>query len=79
MAIKDSSADITCPALPSGVFFGPLRADVNGPESNAREVRVSAFETTRWTLVLRASGSDDDASQAALAALCRAYWLPLYV
>lgn len=48
--------------------------------SNANDPRgpASAFDITRWTLVLRA-GSDGSVSQAALAELCRAYWLPLYV
>ncbi len=51
---------------------------MNGPELNASDERSAGFDTTRWTLVLRA-GSDDGASHAALADLCRAYWLPLYV
>lgn len=35
------------------------------------------FDTTRWSLVL-AAGGDDAASREALAALCEAYWYPLY-
>ncbi len=35
------------------------------------------FETTDWTLVRTAKGSDRSA-QAALARLCSAYWYPLY-
>lgn len=61
-----------------GGSFWPLRPTVNGPELNASDGKATAFDTTRWTLVLRA-GSDDGASQAALADLCRAYWLPLYI
>ena len=51
---------------------------MNNPKSNALGGQTPAFDTTRWTLVLRA-GSDDPVSQTALADLCRAYWLPLYV
>ena len=36
------------------------------------------FEATRWSLVLRARGSDDAERRAALEHLCRAYWYPLY-
>ena len=49
---------------------------MTGAESNGG--KAPAFDTTRWTLILRAGG-DEAASQAALADLCRAYWLPLYV
>ena len=37
-----------------------------------------AFAATQWTIVLRAGG-DDVAGREALARLCKAYWLPLYV
>lgn len=48
------------------------------PGSNDRAA-VSAFVTTRWSVVLRA-GASHDATQAhaALAQLCQAYWYPLY-
>ncbi len=37
------------------------------------------FATTRWSLVVRASGpSDTEDARAALDALCRLYWYPLY-
>lgn len=36
------------------------------------------FATTRWTVVLAAGGSGP-AAEEALAALCSAYWVPLYV
>ena len=36
------------------------------------------FEPTRWSLVLRARGGDEAQRRAALEALCRAYWYPLY-
>ncbi len=41
--------------------------------------RISDFATTRWSLVLdAASGGDEQAASAGLAALCEIYWLPLY-
>lgn len=38
----------------------------------------SAFPTTRWTQVLAAGRADDASAEEALAALCQAYWQPLY-
>jgi RNA polymerase sigma-70 factor (ECF subfamily) len=37
-----------------------------------------SFETTRWSLVLAAAGSDSQAARDALASLCETYWYPLY-
>jgi len=37
-----------------------------------------SFQTTRWSVVRQALGSDDAAARQALAALCEAYWYPLY-
>jgi RNA polymerase sigma-70 factor (ECF subfamily) len=37
-----------------------------------------SFQTTRWSVVRRALGADDVAATEALAALCEAYWYPLY-
>jgi RNA polymerase sigma-70 factor (ECF subfamily) len=37
-----------------------------------------SFQTTRWSVVRRALGSDDTEAAEALAALCEAYWYPLY-
>lgn len=51
---------------------------MNDWKTNDQEGPTPAFDTTRWTLVLQA-GTDDGVSQTALADLCRAYWLPLYV
>jgi RNA polymerase sigma-70 factor (ECF subfamily) len=51
---------------------------MNDPKSSEARGGTPALETTRWTLVLRA-GVDDEVGRAALADLCRAYWLPLYV
>jgi DNA-directed RNA polymerase specialized sigma24 family protein len=36
------------------------------------------FETTHWSVVLAAGGDDSQAARTALAALCEAYWYPLY-
>ena len=36
------------------------------------------FQTTRWSLVLAARGGDTKEAREALAALCEAYWYPLY-
>jgi RNA polymerase sigma-70 factor (ECF subfamily) len=40
--------------------------------------RRYGFETTRWSLVIAAAGSQSAAARDALAALCEAYWYPLY-
>jgi RNA polymerase sigma-70 factor (ECF subfamily) len=37
-----------------------------------------SFQTTRWSVVRRALGADDSEASLALAALCEAYWYPLY-
>jgi RNA polymerase sigma factor (sigma-70 family) len=36
------------------------------------------FESTRWSLILAARDRGSDQAHAALTALCRAYWYPLY-
>lgn len=36
-----------------------------------------SFQTTRWSMVRRATGEDDAAARSALAALCEAYWFPI--
>ncbi len=36
------------------------------------------FTTTRWSMVLRAGGTNPEQAQAALEQLCRDYWYPLY-
>jgi RNA polymerase sigma-70 factor (ECF subfamily) len=40
--------------------------------------RGSPFPVTQWSMVLRAGTNTDAQSQAALEALCRNYWYPLY-
>jgi len=47
-----------------------------GPSSAAR--RDARFQTTRWSLVIAAAGGDAGGAQEAMAALCQAYWYPLY-
>lgn len=37
-----------------------------------------SFQTTRWSLVRRASGGVDDDALEALAAICDSYWYPVY-
>lgn len=37
-----------------------------------------SFQTTRWSLVQRATDGDDAAVMQALATLCEAYWYPIY-
>jgi RNA polymerase sigma-70 factor (ECF subfamily) len=39
---------------------------------------ASLVRTTRWSIVRRAAGADDPAAMQALAALCAAYWYPIY-
>jgi DNA-directed RNA polymerase specialized sigma24 family protein len=40
--------------------------------------RASAFQTTRWSLVLSAGHGASPESDAALSLLCQTYWYPLY-
>jgi RNA polymerase sigma-70 factor (ECF subfamily) len=37
-----------------------------------------SFDTTRWSVVVAAGGSDVPAARAAVATLCDTYWYPLY-
>jgi RNA polymerase sigma-70 factor (ECF subfamily) len=41
-------------------------------------VQGDGFQTTSWSLVQAAAGRDTERSREALAALCEAYWPPLY-
>src|SRR5438132_1199138 len=38
----------------------------------------SDFQSTHWSIVLRAGGADDSDARDALAFLCQRYWYPLY-
>lgn len=49
-----------------------MNANSPGPRQQAR------FETTRWSVVLRAGGDKTNESQRALNELVEAYWYPLY-
>jgi len=42
------------------------------------EPRPDLLLTTRWSVVIAAGGSDDDAKRQALASLCKAYWGPIF-
>jgi RNA polymerase sigma factor (sigma-70 family) len=46
----------------------------HGPPEGA-----ACFQTTRWTIVMRAAQSQAQGGQFALAELCRLYWYPLYL
>jgi RNA polymerase sigma-70 factor (ECF subfamily) len=48
------------------------------PHGDAELPRADAFATTQWSLVLLARQRATPEADAALAALCRAYWYPLY-
>jgi RNA polymerase sigma-70 factor (ECF subfamily) len=47
-------------------------------ESRAEPPRAEPFATTQWSLVLLARDRASPQANEALAALCRAYWYPLY-
>jgi RNA polymerase sigma factor (sigma-70 family) len=46
--------------------------------TNAPHVKAACFASTRWTVVLSAGDPTSPHAAAALEALCRAYWYPLY-
>ena len=47
-------------------------------KSNEQANPGDGFATTRWSMVVAAGGLESPAAQDALAALCQAYWPPLY-
>ncbi len=49
-----------------------MESDPNPPAGSPAQ-----FQTTRWSLIVRARG-EGGVARAALEALCRAYWFPLY-
>jgi RNA polymerase sigma-70 factor (ECF subfamily) len=57
---------------------GTLGFTVTHRTNDRSEKLPSAFATTQWTIVVNAGGEDTKAREA-LAQLCQAYWLPLYV
>ena len=50
---------------------------MNEPHDDAPNGEAG-FQTTHWSLVLRAGRRDDRDAEAALAALCGRYWFPVY-
>ena len=48
------------------------------PDSAPSAAGPSLFVTTHWSVVLAAKDKSSPDSAAALEALCRAYWYPLY-
>jgi RNA polymerase sigma-70 factor (ECF subfamily) len=51
---------------------------MNDPDETLRVQKGTTFDTTQWSLVLRARDGSDASSEAALAGLCQRYWYPLY-
>ncbi|MEO5719344.1 MAG: sigma-70 family RNA polymerase sigma factor [Chthoniobacterales bacterium] len=47
------------------------------PSGGEAQAEVAIFATTHWSVVLTAQGQSP-AADAALEALCRSYWMPLY-
>jgi RNA polymerase sigma-70 factor (ECF subfamily) len=39
---------------------------------------MAHFDTTNWSVVLRAGADDSATARDALAALCEVYWYPVY-
>src|SRR5215468_1133248 len=64
-----SSGERLVPIPPSTVYDDW----VSGPMSSS-----PAFPQTRWTLILAAGQSENQAADEALDQLCRAYWYPIY-
>lgn len=50
----------------------------NNPADLEYGSRAVAFDTTHWSVVLKAGGETSTEAQAALDHLCRTYWYPLY-
>jgi RNA polymerase sigma-70 factor (ECF subfamily) len=51
---------------------------VSSNTGHATTIGGAAFAQTHWSVVLSAQGSDGPKASAALEALCRTYWFPLY-
>jgi RNA polymerase sigma-70 factor (ECF subfamily) len=52
--------------------------DPASPDRDPARTAPAAFHTTHWSVVLAARDRDAPAAHAALAALCTAYWYPVY-
>jgi RNA polymerase sigma-70 factor (ECF subfamily) len=57
------------PARPHRQWHNRLRIE---------EAIVAGFQTTRWSLILKAAEGDSAEATLALALLCEAYWYPVY-
>jgi RNA polymerase sigma factor (sigma-70 family) len=55
-----------------------LTAAPSHSHNGGRRPAVTRFDTTSWTLILRAASSDDAEARLALALLCEHYWYPVY-
>jgi RNA polymerase sigma factor (sigma-70 family) len=56
----------------------PLNREGANPDPHAAQ-SGSVFETTHWSVVLRARDQDSALAQQALERLCQIYWRPLYL
>lgn len=66
-------------AAPPSIHPLPVPSAPSSPAPEPASPRgVSAFATTRWTLVLAAGGDASAPGREALEQLCRTYWFPLY-
>ena len=50
----------------------------SNPEQDSTIPTPGHFNTTHWSIVLNAAGTDSEKAQTALADLCRTYWPPLF-
>jgi RNA polymerase sigma factor (sigma-70 family) len=55
-------------------FPGAVRARPSGE----RDAVMARFDTTNWSVVLKAGSGDTTGCQEALARLCETYWYPVY-
>ena len=51
---------------------------MGSPHSSIQRDARRVFQTTRWSVVSRAAGGNDEEAMRALSALCGAYWYPIY-
>jgi RNA polymerase sigma factor (sigma-70 family) len=56
-----------------------MHRDSEAPEAQKQSMKgTGTFPNTRWSVVLATRGRSSTESAAALEAICRAYWYPLY-
>lgn len=48
------------------------------PSSPARQERPEAFQSTQWSVIVRAANVDDAGSNKALESVCKSCWYPIY-